>query len=212
MSGKTSNCLAKAQTEKDKSSITRSEKTLLSEAEASETFSILKSKLSSIKQWNEHGSLSGYELFDKDGNLLKTDELSPGVFIRIWLKGSGKYDWVKISDIFENENEFVITVKPTFDPSVEIPDKSVISHFFTDASTNNFCIVRDFKTVAFYIIGLDEKLNTNKTENALETIRNVGAKLGSYLGIQKGVWERFSQSFLDSAFEEVRAKRRSNSE
>jgi hypothetical protein len=62
------------------------------------------------------------------------------------------------------------------------------------------------------VVGLDEKLNTNKTENTLETVRNIGAKLGSYLGIQKGEWERFSEGFINSTFEEVSNKRKNNSE
>ncbi len=156
--------------------------------------------------------LSTYKLFDEAGNSLKTDEIFLGVFIRIWLKGSGKYDWVKVIDIFEANDEFVITVQPTYDLTEGNSDKNLTSHFFTNESTNNFCIVRDFKTVTFYIIGLDEKLNMNKTENTLETVRNVGAKLGSYLGIQKGEWERFSEGFINSTFEEVSNKRKNNSE
>lgn len=212
MSSKTSNCLKKAKSEENESSITSAKKTLLSEAEAGGAFSILKTKILSIQQWNEHGSLSTYELFDEAGNSLKTDEIFPGVFIRIWLKGSGKYDWVKVIDIFEAEDEFVITVQPTYDPTEENPDKNLTSHFFTSELTNNFCIVRNFKTVTFYVVGLDEKLNTNKTENTLETVRNIGAKLGSYLGIQKGEWERFSEGFINSTFEEVSNKRKNNSE
>lgn len=211
MNSKTANFLKKAQANKNESSVTSAEKTLLSEGEADEVFSNLKSQILSIEQWNEHGSLSSYEIFDEDGKSLQIDNLSVGVFIRIWLKGSGKYDWVKVIDIFEAKDEFVITVQPTFDPTEENPDKTLISHFFTDESTNNFCIVRDFKTVAFYVIGLDEKTNTEKTESTLETVRNVGAKLGSYLGIQKGEWESFTESFVDSAFEKVRVGRKNNS-
>ncbi len=210
MNSKTSNCLKKAEANKNESSIIFAERTLLSEREADEIFSNLKSHILSIEQWNEHGSLSSYEIFDENGQALQTDNLSVGVFIRIWLKSSGKYDWVKLIDIFEDENEFVITVQPTFDPTEEKPDKTLISHFFTDESTNNFCIVRDFKTVTFYVIGLDEKINTDKTEGTLETVRNAGAKLSSYLGVQKGEWKRFAESFIDSVFEKVRAKRKSN--
>ena len=208
MNSKVSNCLEKAKANEQESSITSAEKTLLSQAEAVEVFSLLKTKLQSIEQWNEHGLLSSYELFDENGENLETDKLFVKGFIRIWLKGSGKYDWVKIIDVFENENEYVITIKPIYDPTKKNPDKSSTSHFFTSESTNNFCILRNFKTVTFYVIGLDEKLNTGETENALETARNAAVKTASYLGIQKGEWKRFAENFIESAFETVRAKRK----
>ena len=61
------------------------------------------------------------------------------------------------------------------------------------------------------MIGLDEKVNTGKTENSLETARNIGAKIGSYLGIQRSEWEGFTESFLNVAVEKVTAKRKGNS-
>ncbi len=124
--------------------------------------------------------------------------------MRISLKGSGKYDWIRVIDIYEAADKFVVTVKPTYDPTQEKSDKTVISHFFTDDSTNNFCVLRKEKTIAFYVIGLGEKQNTNETKNTLETIRNVAVNLGSYLGIQKVEWEKFCHHFLEDIAEEQR--------
>ena len=208
-SSKTSTCLKKARAEENESSIVAAEKTLLSEAEADKFFSLLKEKIQLKKCWNKHGSLSSYELFNERGEQLETGKIAPGVFIRINLKGSGKFDWVKVVDIFEAENEFVITVRPSFDPTAENPDKSIVSHFFTDASTNNFCIVKDFKTIKFYIIGLDEKQNLSETANVLQTARNAFVNLGSHLGVQRSEWGKFTESFVNATFEKIRAQRKS---
>lgn len=211
MSSKFADCLEKAKSNESESSISSAEKTMLNADEAGRIFLRVKGDLLSLENWNENAMLSSYTLFDENGNELKNGEIFVGAFIRIRLKGSGKYDWVKVIDLFEKEDEFVITVKPTFDPTDEEEDKKLVSHFFTDAATNNFCVLRDYKTVKFYVIGLDEKRNTDETENALETVRNLAVNLSTYLGIQSGEWKRFAQGFLDNAME-IEQKSRKNSQ
>ncbi|MEP6900851.1 MAG: hypothetical protein ABJA66_03815 [Actinomycetota bacterium] len=202
MDFKTDNLLNQANLDTHHSSLSSAEKTFADEARSSEVFSALKAKLLNIQEWNDHSMLSSYQLFDENGQTLKTEKLAVGQFLRISLKGTLKYDWIRILDIVEAADEFIITVKPASDPTAEKTDKSVISHFFTDESTNNFCLLKRANTVAFYVIGLDEKQNTSETKNALETIRNVAVNLGSYLGIQKGEWEKFCHDFLNDASNE----------
>ncbi len=203
MSKNIKDLLNQAQLNEDESSISSAEKTFSDEADAAQIFSILKTKILSIDEWNEHALLSEYGLFDENGAIRQTKILSVGVFMRISMTGSGKYDWIKIINIRETADELVITVKPTFDPTAEKPDKNLISHFFTDESTNNFCLLRERKTVSLYVIGLNEKQNTSETKNALETVRNVAVNLGTYLGIQKSEWEKFCHHFLEDAASEA---------
>lgn len=205
MNSKINHLLEQANLNEDESSTSSAGKKFSVEAEAEKVFSILKTKLLNIDEWNEHGGLSSYGLFDENGQPLIDKSLFVGVFIRISLKATGKYDWVRVIDIYEAADEFVITVKPTFDPTEEKPDKSRISHFFTDDSTNNFCLLKKAETVKFYVIGLNEKRNTSETENIVESVRNVAVNLGSYLGIQKSEWEKFCRSFLESAAEDRQA-------
>ena len=203
MSGKIESLLNQAKANKNESSVSSAEETFSDSLEADRIFSVLKTKLQNIGEWNDHAMLSSYKLFNEDGTDQETETLSVGCFIRILLRGSGKYDWVRVMDIHEAADEFVITVKPTFDPTEESPDTSVVSHFFTDASTNNFCLSNKDKTVSFYVIGLNEKQNTSETENALQTIRNVAVNLSSYLGIQTSEWEKFCHGFLQCATDEA---------
>ena len=204
MSGKTKDLLKQAKANENESSISSAEKNFSDAAEAAQTFSLLRSKLLDIEEWNKHSLLSDYQLFDETGKPHQANQLSVGVFIRISLTGSGKYDWIKVEDIFEAADEFIITVKPTYDPTAEIPDKRAISHFFTDDSTNNFCLLKTSNTIYFYVIGLNEKQNLSETENVLQTIRNFAVNLGTYLGIQKGEWEKFCHHFLEDAAEEIK--------
>ena len=201
MSSKINSLLEQANQNKNESSVSFAEKSFSDEAAKERVFSNLKTKLLNIEEWNEHGSLSSYEIFDESGQRLADNRLFTGVFIRISLKATGKYDWVRVIDINEAADEFVVTVKPTFDPTEEKPDKSRISHFFTDDSTNNFCLLKKAESVKFFVIGLNEKRNTQETENVVESVRNRAVNLGSYLGVQKSEWENFCRSFLDSAIE-----------
>lgn len=199
MEGKTAKLLNNARLNKETSSITESEMSFADEAESRRVFEELRSNVFKIAKWNEHGVLSSYAIFDKNGQDINGKTISVGVFMRIWLKGSGKYDWVKVIDLFEANDEFVMTVKPTYDPTAEKPDKNVVSHFFTHEATNNFCVVRAAETVKFYVIGLGEKRNTTETDNAVQTARNLAVNLGSLLGVQTGEWKRFTENFLDDA-------------
>lgn len=203
MSKNIKDLLKQTQLNEDESSISSAEKTFSDETGATQVFSILKTKILNIDEWNEHALLCEFGLFDENGESHQTNILSVGVFIRISMTGSGKYDWIKIINIRETADELVITVKPTFDPTAEKPDKNIISHFFTDESTNNFCLLRETKTVSLYVIGLNEKQNTSETKNALETIRNVAVNLAAYLGMQKGEWEKFCHHLLEDAVSEA---------
>lgn len=202
MSKGTENLLKQAKQNENESSISSADKSFESEAEAAQVFSTLKTKILDIKEWNDHSLMSSYALFDETGREIDDKKFYTGAFIRISLKASGKYDWIQIVNISEMPDEFIITVKPTFDPTAESVDRSVISHFFTDESANNFCLTKEDKTVAFYVIGLSEKQNTSETKSALETIRNVAVNVATYLGMQKGEWEKFCRHFLEDVSEQ----------
>jgi hypothetical protein len=104
---------------------------------------------------------------------------------------------VRVESIDDTPHEFIIRVRPAHDPTDETADKSVISHFFTDESVNNFCLFRKSETVALYVVGLNEKMNASETGGALETVRNAAVNLGSYLGVQRGEWEKFCHHFME---------------
>ena len=202
MNDKIQNLLAQAEaqartSDDGESSITFASRAFSDAAEAENSFNHLKQKLLHIRSWNAESFLTSFELFDRDGKPSHRESAAVGDFIRLSLAGSGKDDWVKIVEITNEANEAIITVKPSYNPTDNQPDKNATSHFFTDDSTNNFCLGKNRETVSFYVIGLNEKTNTNETENFIETVRNVAvANIGCYLGIQKSEWKIFCENFL----------------
>lgn len=196
---KTDELLKQAKENKNESSISSAEKDFVSETEASKVFALLKTKILQISEWNIHSLISSYALFDENGNEITDGKIAVGAFIRIHLKASGKYDWIRAVDFYETPDEFILTVQPTFNPTAERVDKSVVSHFFTDESTNNFCLFQKNRTIGFDVIGLHEKQNVSETGGALETIRNVAVNAATYLGMQNSEWEKFCHHFIEDA-------------
>lgn len=203
MSNKIQNLLEQAYAQdSNRNSVSFAKHNFTAADNAQTAFTQLREKLLNLENWNEHSGLTSYELFDKDGNSYEDKTLKENAFIRIYLKASGKYDWVQIIEIYDSTDEFVITVNPTFDPTDRNSEKDETSHFFSSEATNNFCLLRDDKSLTFYVIGLNEKQNVEETDNPIETVRNVAvANLGSYLGIQTSEWTKFCESFLSSVIE-----------
>jgi hypothetical protein len=199
MKFKTDDLLAQASRDENHSSISSAEKTFSDEAQSGRVFSDLKVKLANVDEWNAHSMLSSFKLFDERGQELQSNKIGVGVFMRISLTGTLKYDWVGVRDIHKAADEFIITVAPTFDPTDKTTDKSVTSHFFTNESNNNFCLLRKGHMVALYVIGLNEKMNTDETESTLEKVRNAAVNAGSYFGLQSGEWEKFCHHFMEDA-------------
>jgi len=161
-------------------------------------FEAVKKRLRDVNEWNSRAGLSSYELFNATGLPQDSHVLEKGQFVKISLTGSGKSDWVRIERIHETDNELVISVKPAYDPTDSPQQTGEISHFFTAQATNNFCAFHDGRTVAVYVIGLNEKLNSGHTSGIIETARNaLVANLGHYLGVQKAEWNKFCNSMLD---------------
>jgi len=179
------------------SSINFAERSFSTEVEARNFFLELKRKLLNISHWNHRSGLSSYELFDSSGQAINDQAIKPASFIKITLAGSGKSDWVRVEDIRDENDELVITVRPSYDPTGQPQQTGKISHFFWNEATNNFCAIQSGEKVSLYVIGLNEKLNSDHTSGMVETVRNTAvANMGYYLGIQKSEWTKFCKSFL----------------
>ena len=145
-----------------------------------------------VREWNEKTTLTSFELFDEKGDISERQNAVVGDFIRLSMAGTGKNDWVKVIEIIDEAGEAILTIKPSYDPTENKPDKNTTSHFFTSDATNSFCLEKSNAIVSFYVIGLSEKTNTGETGSFIEKARNVAvSKVGPYFGIQKGEWKTF---------------------
>lgn len=201
--GKTRQLLEKAEKQHEAagtadSCVARAARHFSSADETENEFQNLRRKLFQISLWNECSEISSFELFDQNGGAQPEKFAAVGDFIKVTLPGSGKADWVEIVEIYEPDDEIVLTVRPSHDPTAT-ENKEKTSHFFTGDSTNNFCLIKENQTIVFFVIGLNEQTNTDDTKNVIETVRNFAtAHLGRFLGIQKTQWETFCRNFLET--------------
>jgi hypothetical protein len=190
--------LKAANSPKGDTSLNFAKRVFLEQSECDAFFETTRSALLNISEWNRHSSATSYELFDENGDATARP-ISVGSFIRIGLYGSGKYDWVRVASILDEPDEFIVTVKPSWDPTDDPIEVDSISHFFGPEAVNNFCIQRTGKTLAFYVIGLNEHQNTRFTDSLIESARNAAvANVGYYSGLQKAVWKQFASNFLET--------------
>jgi hypothetical protein len=203
MSGRIEKLIRQVETDtEEKTSIASAERAFANETEAGENFSRLSEKLFEIERWNSSSGVLSFSLFDENGNEFNAKTAEIGDFIRIKMPASGKADWVKITDVYKNPSEIVLTVQPTYDPTEDAPDKTVTSHFFTAESTNNFCLRIIDRKIEMYVIGLNETSNVKDTNNILESARNLAAaNIGHFLGFQKAEWTTFCNNFLENETE-----------
>ena len=181
---------------KSDTSVNVAKRMFVDQADCDAFFAHTRLNLRNISEWNRNSSATDYKLFDEAGNEIDSP-IEVGRYIRIGLYGSGNYDWVRVVEIFDEPDEFILKVKPSHDPTEHPVDPSSISHFFGPEAENNFCIQRNGKTVAFYVIGLNERQNTAFTDGLVESARNAAvANIGYYSGLQKSVWKQFASNFL----------------
>ena len=178
-------------------SVNFAKRVFLDEEECRRFFETARANLFRIDEWSKNSSATNYALFEETGEESADPTISVDRFIRINLYGGGKYDWVRVISITEEPDEVILTVKPTFDPTQPPEDAAETSHFFGPEATNNFCLQRHEKTLAFYVIGLNENQNTAFTGGLIESARNAAvANIGYYTGLQKAVWKQFASNFL----------------
>jgi hypothetical protein len=199
MSEKIQNLLQEAETSPNgKSSVTSAKRLFKSAEEAAPAFASFREKLYDINAWELESGVTSFQLFSENGEKLDAEKARKGNFVRITLPGSGKHDWVKIVEITDAPDEVVITVQPSYDPTAKDADQDTTSHFFTDDSRNNFCLQKDDKSLAVYVIGLYEKPNVSDTGSVIESARNVATATFGWLGFQKIEWKTFCENFLES--------------
>lgn len=178
-------------------SVTSARRSFSDEAYAGDFFESVRTRLFQIGEWRRSSSVTDYALFDENGRQIADSPIAVGNFIRINLYGSGKYDWVRATDITDEAGEVILTVKPSYDPTDPAIDRDKTSHFFGPEASNNFCVQLDGSTVTFYVIGLNEKVNSEFVDGLIEAARNTAvANVGYYSGLQKAVWKQFCSKML----------------
>lgn len=173
------------------------------EEAAKQLFADARKKLLDINHWNSLcGFLStAFQLVDCLGNNVERDPVI-GDYIRVAIPGpgistGGGFDWVRIErlthiHIDAHQELFFMQVRPSPYPGTVGADTA---HFFKNAATSSFMIVRELKQVTAAIYGRNEIPNT-ETRNALDNVRNQVVGTSGAIGLSTLQWKSLVSGLL----------------
>lgn len=178
----------------------------VSEQEASELYSIARSRLMDVNHWKEFSGPASatFKLTDpsgqeiqravQEGDLFKIDLPAPGPS-----EGKG-YDWVMVEAIEEKRSpegkkeSIAIRVRPT--PSPLTPGEET-AHFFSESATSSFVIEREGNEVTAGVYGRNEVPNT-ETNNIIDKVRNAIVGSTAILGFSNVQWKSLVKGLMET--------------
>ena len=113
----------------EKSSVSFAERRFSDNETAKHAFIKFKSLLFDLGLWNRCSAVIGFALYGENGAEINTQTIEKNLLLRLSMPGSGKYDWVKVTEIIDSPNEIVLTVQPSHDPTDKNNKRAKTSHF-----------------------------------------------------------------------------------
>lgn len=177
------------------------------ESEAKKLFALASHRLLDVNSWDKIcGPMSAvFKLTDKNG--VEINGLAkPGDHFQIDVPGPGPkagdgFDWVKIEAMDDQRNpaaheeSVTLRVRPSSSPKNESPDTA---HFFSDAATSSFRVVRQGSIVRAEVHGRNETPNT-ETQNPIDKVRNAVVGTGARAGMSTPQWNSLVKGLLNTS-------------
>ena len=182
------------------SSDTKSTRTANPE-EADYVFQKACERLKDVNHWQEYAGLGSAEFLLTNG--MGEPVIRPpraGDHFRINIPGPGNesgegFDWVRVEEVKGDEsgNIFSITVRPAPAPG---SDRIETAHFFNEAATSTFCVVRNDNEISVAVMGRNESPNTS-VEGNKNRIRNAAVATGAMTIFSKIQWKKLVNGILE---------------
>ena len=167
-----------------------SERTFSTQADADAAFARAKEKLLDVNRWSDLNGLSAkFQLHDRAGRPILEKASEVGQFIRILLPGPLPENWVKITDIAEEEDALAFTVHPCKQPR---EDEEDVEHFFVKKASSTFKVERKGTSLTAYEIGEDEGINNKGKAAGDRGVLNTLISEGAWLAFQKMQWNKLT--------------------
>jgi hypothetical protein len=177
------------------------------ESEAKKLFALAAHRLLDVNSWDKIcGPMSAvFKLTDRNG--VGIDGLAkPGDHFQIDVPGPGPaagdgFDWVKIEAMDDQRNpsapeeSVTLRVRPSPSPRNESSDTA---HFFSNAATSSFRIVRQGSVVRAEVHGRNETPNT-EADNPIDKVRNALVGTGARAGLSKPQWNSLVKGLLSTS-------------
>lgn len=181
------------QGEASKDKVYSNENTYQDTATARQAFTESKAKLFDVNRWsNLPGINSTFELCDQHGNKLEALVPKPGNYIRIELPGPTPENWVRVTDVQEQEDMAEFTVRPSEKPQPAAGEGNVTQHFFTKEASSTFRVELNGTTLLASEIGKNEVINNTGEEAGDRAVANTVIAEGGWAGFQGLQWNKLT--------------------
>ncbi|MCX2741011.1 hypothetical protein [Pontibacter anaerobius] len=193
------------QGEETKDKLFQNENTYPTEQEAIAAFELSKQKLFNVNNWTKlTGVSSTFELYDNRGR--RTTALKPevGYYLKIVLPASTMDNWVRITEVREEENLAEFVVHPSEQPQELGEGEAEVEHFFTKEASSTFRVTREGNTIHGYEIGRNEGINNQGEEAGDRAVLNTFVAEGGWAIFQEMQWNKLTRYLvhLEEAKEE----------
>lgn len=193
------------QGEETKDKVYQNENSYTTEQEAIAAFERSKQKLFNVNNWTKlSGVNSTFELYDDRGR--RTTALIPklGYYLKIILPASTIENWVKITDLREEENLAEFVVHPSKQPKELGEGDAEVEHFFIKEASSTFRVTREGNTIHGFEIGRNEGINNQGEEAGDRAVLNTFVAEGGWAIFQELQWDKLTRYLvhLEEAKEE----------
>ncbi|WP_162425928.1 hypothetical protein [Pontibacter pudoricolor] len=162
-------------------------------ASARQGFEDSRRKLFDINRWSDlPGINSKFVLYDQHGNEISGPLTMPGCYIRINLPGPTPENWVRVTDVHEEENMAEFIVHPSEKPQPEPGNKNVTEHFFAKEASSTFRVELRGNKLTAYEIGKNEAINNKGEEAGDRGLANTLLAEGGWAGVQALQWNKLT--------------------
>ena len=161
------------------------------EEAARQAFAESKARLFHVERWSElPGLASRFELYNHQGKAYRAERPRVGDFIRILLPVPSPENWVKVTDIQEQEAAAEFTVHPAQDPQKAEED---VEHFFVDEASSTFRVERRGAVIRACEIGKNEGINNQGEEAGARSLLNTVIAEGGWMIFQEMQWKKLTR-------------------
>ena len=182
------------QGEETKDKVYQNENSFPTEQEAIEAFELSKRKLFNVNNWtNLTGISSTFALYDDRGRRTTTLKPEVGYYLKIVLPASTMDNWVRITNVREEENLAEFVVHPSEQPQELGEGEAEVEHFFIKEASSTFRVTREGNTIHGYEIGRNEGINNQGEEAGDRAVVNTFIAEGGWAIFQEMQWNKLTR-------------------
>ncbi|WP_138992413.1 hypothetical protein [Larkinella sp. C7] len=152
-----------------------------------QAFAQAREKVFAVNRWSEVSSMTAdFVLHDPSGLAKSTGRPVVGDLIRLELPGPTPVNWVKVTQVVDEETKAGFTARPCADPH---ENENRTEHFFTDESSSTFRVEWVGNTLTACQIGENERINNQNPEAGGRAVVNTVIATTGWLFYQKIQWK-----------------------